>query len=264
MSFLKFIGTACVLGSSVLMGCATHSADLTESPALALQSHHWSLQKALTSQGAEDGQWFLPAMNGHPEYRVALDFSRDQRVNVGRLCNNMSGSYELSGSNIQIARMMASMMACNDAALMKLERSVAQQLPQAVTWQILNPAQPTLELTFDGGAVWLLKGVPTYEALYGPSQQVFLEVGPKKVACSQPLTPDAVCLQVRDVTYNAQGIKQSTGDWVNYYGAIEGYKHQDGVRNILRLKRFTRDKVSADSSRYVDVLDLVVESEVVQ
>lgn len=264
MPLLKVFSIACVLGSSVLMGCATHSADFSEASLTVLQSHHWNLQQAVTAQGAVDEQWYLPAKNGQSARSVVLDFSSDQRLSVERLCNSMSGSYEVQGERIHIGRLMTTMMSCNDAALMKLERSVGQQLPQAMSWKIQNSAHPILELKFDSGAVWQLKGTPTYEALYGGSEQVFLEVAPQKVACSQPAVPNAMCLQVREVTYDDRGIKQSTGSWMNYDGVIEGYKHQNGVRNIIRLKRFTRGQAPAGSPKYVDVLDLVVESEVVR
>jgi hypothetical protein len=64
--------------------------------------------------------------------------------------------------------------------------------------------------------------------------------------------------------YSSQGIKQSAGEWQNYYGSIEGYTHQDGVRNVLRIKRFTRDQAPADASKHIDVLDMTVESEIVR
>ena len=52
------------------------------------------------------------------------------------------------------------------------------------------------------------------------------------------------------------------GEWQPFYDPIEGYTHQPGVRNVLRLKRFERG-ASAGGSPFVFVLDLVVESEVV-
>ncbi|MBP7647899.1 MAG: DUF4377 domain-containing protein, partial [Comamonas sp.] len=80
-----------------------------------------------------------------------------------------------------------------------------------------------------------------------------------------PLIPNAQCLQVRELKYNEQGLKQSTGTWENFYGTIEGYTHQAGVRNVLRIKRFTRpEPVPADASKYVYILDMTVESETVR
>ena len=40
-------------------------------------------------------------------------------------------------------------------------------------------------------------------------------------------------------------------------------RHTPGVRNVLRIDRYQRQNVPADASRYLYVLDLVVESETV-
>ena len=45
---------------------------------------------------------------------------------------------------------------------------------------------------------------------------------------------------------------------------IEGYTHEDGVRNVLRLKRYTVKNPPADGSSIGYVLDMVVESELVR
>lgn len=264
MPSLKSMGAACAVGASLLMGCATYSADL-QNPARkapTLQSHEWVLQKALTPQGSVDAQWQVALNDQQPARHVELHFSKDQRVNVSRLCNSMNGGYSIQGDKIHIAQVVSTMMACSDNALMQLERSVAQQLPKATTWAISDSPQPVLELKFENGATWVLQGTPTYETLYGPGERVFLEVASKKVACNQPLVPNGQCLKVREVSYNDQGIKQSHRPWSNYYGTIDGYVHQDGVRNILRINRFKNSQAPADSSKYVDVLDLVVESEI--
>lgn len=269
MLSLKSLSVACALGTTVLMGCTTHSADLknTEKPSktsVSLQSHHWELQQALTAHSAPDNQWKVPSSNDGSARAIGLNFSADQRINVDRLCNSIMGSYSTQGEQIKISRLAATMMACSNTALMQLEQNVAQQLPKAKTWKITDGPAPILELKFEGGASWQLKGTPTHETLYGNSQRIFLEVAPQKVACSHPLMPNAQCMRVREIQYNGQGIKQSVGEWQNYYGSIEGYQHQAGVRNVLRIKRFTRDQVPADASKYIDVLDMAVESEIVR
>ncbi|HYM87381.1 MAG TPA: DUF4377 domain-containing protein, partial [Pseudoxanthomonas sp.] len=42
---------------------------------------------------------------------------------------------------------------------------------------------------------------------------------------------------------------------------IEGYTHEAGIRNVLRVKRYTIKHPPADGSSLVYVLDMVVESE---
>ncbi|MCE7878465.1 MAG: DUF4377 domain-containing protein [Betaproteobacteria bacterium PRO3] len=111
----------------------------------------------------------------------------------------------------------------------------------------------------------VLVGELTPEARYGAPTIAFLEVAPRRVPCNHPLIRDATCLQVRDRAFDAQGLPAgSPGPWRAFHGTIEGYTHQEGVRNVLRVKRFVRAPVPADASSYVYVLDLVVESETVK
>lgn len=266
MLSLKTWSAACTLGAFALLGC-THSADLHSQTSLqgegTLQTHHWQLKNAQNPQGNPDMQWHLPATSTSPLRTVGLRFADNQTLSVDRLCNAAHGSYKIDGEHIQMSRLVSTMMACNDVSLMELEHNVIQQLPKVRSWKIADGPSPTLELHFDSGAVWQLQGTPTYETLYGRSERIFLEVAPQKVACSHPLIPHFQCLQVRELIYNPQGIKQSAGVWGNYYGNVEGYGHQAGVRNVLRIKRFTRPQTPVDASKHIDVLDMVVESEIV-
>lgn len=266
MSSLKSIAAACVL-TTFALGC-THATDVQKRPQptsastpVSLQTHHWQLNQVRDVDGSTDMQWQRSVATSRVP--VELLFTGENALVVKRLCNNMHGSYEAQGDALQVSRMISTMMACNDEKMMALERQVAQQLPKVQSWKITGSENaPVLALTFQGGVVWELKGKPTYETLYGPSEQMFLEVAPDKVVCHHPLVENAQCLQVREVKYDAQGIKQGFGTWGNYYGSIEGYSKQPNVRNILRIKRYTNQNAPADASKYVDVLDLVVESEI--
>ena len=81
-------------------------------------------------------------------------------------------------------------------------------------------------------------------------------------ACNHPLIPDMQCLQVRELKYDDKGLKAGDpGPFGHFYAPIEGYTHEPGVRNVLRLQRYTRKNVPADASKYAYVLDIVVESE---
>jgi hypothetical protein len=102
------------------------------------------------------------------------------------------------------------------------------------------------------------------EAQYGAPAIVFLEVGPREVACNHPLVAGARCLQVRDIFYDKQGLAAGKpSEWRLLCENIDGFNHTDGERNVLRVKRFARTPVPADASAVVYVLDLVVESEIV-
>ena len=69
------------------------------------------------------------------------------------------------------------------------------------------------------------------------------------------------CLQVRELKYDDKGLKVGTpGAFGNFYDRIEGYSHEPGIRNVLRVDRYTIKNPTADASKYAYVLDLVVES----
>ena len=86
-------------------------------------------------------------------------------------------------------------------------------------------------------------------------------MAPQRTACNHPLIKDFQCLRVREIRYGDNGVKTSTGEWENFYSEIEGYKHEPGIRNVLRIQRYKRQNVPADASAYAYVLDMVVESE---
>jgi hypothetical protein len=123
-----------------------------------------------------------------------------------------------------------------------------------------------LTLTGANGDALTFKGEPTAETRYGgPGETTFLEVAAQTKPCSHPLIPDMQCLQVREIKYDAQGVKTGTdGEFQNFYGNIEGYHHEPGIRNVLRVKRYTIKNPPADGSSLAYELDMVVESETVK
>ncbi len=170
-----------------------------------------------------------------------------------------------------VGRPVATMRACAEPGLMALERRVAEQLPRVQRYELrpgVSRPAPVLVLHFSNGERWELAGTPTPATRYGSAgERVFLEVAPQRVACNHPLMPNATCLRVRDVQFDAQGLKQSVGDWRIFQGEIEGYTHRPGVRNVLRLQRYSlvrNGQAPADGPRHAYVLDMVVESEQVR
>jgi len=225
--------------------------------ASSLSAYHWQLDKALDGGGNSQPQWI--GSGGKP---VTLTF-KDQRLSVAGLCNAMGASYQTTGTKMHISQVTSTMRMCSDADLMKYEQAVGQRLPEVSAWSI-DEAQsgPTLTLRFEDGGQWLLEGEPTAETRYGSAGEImFLEIAPQEVACAHPLIPNKQCLNVRTVQYDAAGIKLGHGPWQPLYESIEGYQHEPGVRNVLRVKRYTRKDVPADASRYAYVLDMTVESE---
>lgn len=229
-----------------------------------LQAFHWELEKADDPSGRA-----LPAFTAlAPQRAVRLSFvggdkPADQRVVVERLCNAMGAGYQLNGNEISISRPVSTMMACADTRLMQLEQAVGTQLARATRVQLAREAQSArLQLQFDDGSRWHLVGKPTAATQYGSAgETLFLEVGPELKPCSHGVVRDAQCMQVREVTYNSAGIKTGTGEWTHFYGMIEGFAHEAGVRHVLRVKRYSRQNPPADASRYVYQLDMRVETE---
>ena len=81
-------------------------------------------------------------------------------------------------------------------------------------------------------------------------------------ACNHPLIPDMQCLQVRELKYDDKGLKAGDpGPFGHFYAPIEGYTHEPGVRNVLRVDRYAIKDPPADAPSQAFVLDMVVESD---
>ena len=255
------VGMVAVIGLSACSTSRTTSPDSTQQGSMnnttELQAYHWTLSRVVAGDQTAAS---VPITGDHKP--LVLDFS-SQRVSVGGLCNQLNGSYTVEGERISISSMAGTLKACTDSQLMSYERDVGQQLPTVTHWQLdSNAASPALVLTFADNSQWQMRGEPTAAILYGSEpERVFLEVAPQRVACSHPLMPNYQCLHVRDVTYDDRGLKVGTGDWGYYYDEIQGYEHQAGVRQVLRINRYTRSNPPADASSKVDILDMVVETE---
>ncbi|MGG4774282.1 META domain-containing protein [Paenalcaligenes sp. Me52] len=253
--FVAMMGlAACSSSPSANTDSAQQSSMTTETT---LQAYNWTLE-SVAAKGQKP-QAAPAGINGSP---IVLHFA-DNQVSVEGLCNLMNGGYNVNGSHISVSNPASTMKMCSDQKLMSFEHEVGQLLPTVSQWAInANDANPTLTLTFTDGAKWLMQGEPTPETLYGGEpERIFLEVAPQREACSHAMIPNYQCLKVREITYDSNGIKTKTGDWGYYYGDIQGYEHQPGIRNVLRINRYTRQNVPADASKYVDILDMVVESE---
>ncbi len=240
---------------------ATMNDSNTSSMERTVQRHIWTLTTIRPAPGGS-AEANLAASTQGVQLRFMPSKTADApaSVQINGLCNRMHAAYQTKGATLQISQVAGTLMACQNDALMQLERVVGQTLPKARNWRLTGPE--TLEITFADGQRWQLQGTLHYEAMYGEPERIFLEVAPQLQDCTHPLMPEAQCLRVREVHYDDRGIKTGTGEWGAFYDSIEGYAHQGGLRQVLRLKRYTRqpDQVPADASRYLYVLDLVVET----
>lgn len=221
-----------------------------------LPQYHWQLMDATDAQGKR-----IEALFARVDKPVQLDF-KDGRLGVTNTCNRMGGTYTLSDTSLTIGRLASTMMACTDNALMALDQEIGKRLEGTLTLATTRGDAPTLTLTTATGDVLAFTGERTAETRYGgPGERVFLEVAAETKPCNHPLIPDKQCLQVREITYDDQGLKVGTpGPFQHFYDSIEGYTHEPGIRNVLRVDRYTVKNPPADGSSRAYVLDMVVES----
>lgn len=258
--------TAC--DSSAPESTATHSAAKPTHAASTLNlsetlpAYHWQLETATDSQGQTAAVFFVES--GERRQPLQLDFA-DEHLSIATGCNRLGGNYSAHGPQLQIKLLMQTQMACSPE-LMARERAASQWFGEQTLAVSLEAGEaPLLSLRHADGSQLHFRGQATPETRYGgPGERVFLEVQAQRIDCSHPLMPDYRCLNVREVHYDENGIRTGTGDWQALYQDIEGYEHQPGIRNVLRLKRFTVPNPPADASSMAYVLDMIVESEVIQ
>lgn len=224
-----------------------------------LAGYRWELESATDAQGKR-----IDALFPGGDRALTLSFEGG-KVGVSGGCNQIGGAYETDAQGkLKIGPLHSTMMAC-DEPLMKADQAVSDLLAKPLEARVEESAPPRLRLVADGGEQSTWVGEATPETRYGgPGETVFLEVAPKRTACNHPLIPNHQCLQVREIRYADNGVKQTPpGDWQPLYEQIEGFDFVEGERKVLRLKKFKRDPAPADASSVAYVLDMVVESEIV-
>lgn len=227
-----------------------------------LTQYTWALTQVTGADAQLRNDWLI-ADKAAP----VLQFTKNQ-VNVQNLCNVINATYSTNLDKLEVKQPISTMRACVDDARMLQERKVILQLPLAQRYEVFNMTDGSpirLKLHFADGMRWELMGSPTPETRYGSAgERMFFEVAPEKVACNNPVMRNAQCLRVRELTFDNKGIKRTTGDWRVLQGNIEGYNFEPGLRNVLRVNRYSMAKngvLPADAPRYTYVLDMIVESE---
>lgn len=230
------------------------------SPALstALPRYHWQLSDANDATGQR-----LTALFASADKPLQLDFT-DQALRLSNTCNRMQAGYQRAGAQLTLSPMASTLMACANPALSLLEQTAGRLLSGTLTAALAaHGSTPELTLTTASGDRLRFRGVATAETRFGgPGETVFFEIAADEVPCNHPLQPGAQCLNAREIHYDANGIKTNNpGPWQPLTTPIEGYRHEAGVRNVLRVKRYHRANPPADASSTAYVLDLVVETE---
>lgn len=217
-----------------------------------LQGYHWKLQSAIDAHGKRIAALFV-----RTDRPVQLDFSQNH-LTIGQLCNARGANYRIEQGQLVLGPMLSTQMACLQAGLGGLDQAVVQRLKSRPSISIdREGAMPQLQLATADGDVLQFTGQPTAERRYGgPGQVEFLEVAAQDVPCGTGASGGTRCLSVRDRHYDVHGLKSGEpGPWHDLASGIEGYTHEPGTRNVLRVKRFDT------SEGPVYVLDMVVESE---
>lgn len=234
-----------------------HAARATDSTRT-LGQYHWQLDNATDHTGQR-----LDALFARPQKPLQLDFV-DGRMRISHTCNAISGSYHVDGNKLDIGPLTHTMMFCADKPLMAMERDASQRLHGELSFKLQRAgAQPQLSLTTADGDTLSFTGQPTPETRYGSNGTTeFLEVAPQTVPCASPAMAGKQCLSVRDRHFASNGLKAGTpGPWHPLEQPIDGYTHQPGVRNVVRVKRYAIKHPAAGTPTSAYVLDMVVESE---
>jgi heat shock protein HslJ len=220
-----------------------------------LEAHRWTL-----SSTTDAGNKPMASLFPSPDRPFVFNFA-GSRLHVEGGCNGLRGSYLLGNDGLlTLGQLASTQMAC-DPPLMAADKALAGLLAAPVELVLVAGPEPKLAMLAASGETLLLAGQLTPEARHGQPTTVFLEVGPQRLACDQSPSGDGLCLQVREITFDDKGLRVgSPGEFQPFSGTIEGYTHQPGTRNVLRVKRF--QPAGADSGA-VFVLDLTVESETI-
>lgn len=221
-----------------------------------LQQYFWQLVEAKDAQGKRIDALLL-------KKPIELRFANGN-VGISNVCNRMGGAYSLSYNVLNVQQLVATQMMCQNE-LDQAERAIGSRIQgkQNLLFSQQDNS-PFITLTNAAKDQLVFKGVPTPETRFGSQAEiVFLEVGPDTKPCSYGVMR-AECLQTREIRYDAQGLKTYVSpDWQNFYGNIEGYKHDPKQRQILRLKKYRVHNPPADAPDSAYILDMIIESETV-
>jgi len=236
-----------------------------------LSRYRWTLLSA-TDNNAQPLSTLMDVKD-----QVRLSFAQYQgqnTLNYSVGCNTMSAVYQLQDLTLTIEDSMSTKMSCGnlDAAENSLSKLMQGESQLVLSRNVASEEdQPVLtQITSAATLVW--GGKLTPQAKYNSKgETVFWAVNDKMIPCSD--NNSKMCLQVKPVTYDDQGIKTSEGEWTSFNGVIDGYEHDGKHDEVLRLQRYQLDtnetkEASSDSNvsedAYAYVLDAVIESSVVE
>ena len=223
-----------------------------------LEDHRWMLVDATDAANRP-----IDALFPDAERSFVFHFA-GSRLHAPGGCNGFRGAFAIDADDrLDVTGTISTMMAC-PAPLMEADAALSALLAEPLETVLVRGVQPTLVLLTKAGDALVLTGELTPEARFGAPTTVFLEVAAETVECQESIRGDGLCLQVREISFDEQGLRVGTSsEWQAFTADIEGYQHQPGIRNLLRVKRFEPAAGPDRPQLPIYVLDLVVESEVV-
>lgn len=230
-----------------------------------LQGYYWQLTNAIDKNGQPITLLLSNLVPQQPHKPLSLSFSEQALTIQNLACNINRLGIRWQNNQFEVNQpVVSTMMAC-PPAITQRERLLIGLLSAKPTLSLQsgNPSGATqLTLTAPTGERLIFQGIATPETRYGSQAEIiFLEVSPKTQTCDAGVR-QMQCLQVREVKYDAQGIKQpGNQNWQNFYAPIEGYEHRNDQRVILRVKKYPIKNPPADSSNAAYVLDTIVEQQ---
>ena len=222
-----------------------------------LARHRWTL---MTAKGASD-QPLAPLINIKDQVTLLFNQGQDTlSYSVG--CNTMSAAYELQAQRLTIEDSMSTKMSCGNLDSAESLLNTLMQGSSELT--VTEGERPLLTQVTNDSMTLIWTGRLTSQAKYNSKgETVFWAVSSEKIACGD--ADSRMCLQVKPVTYDDQGLKTSEGKWTAFKGDIDGYQHDGMHEEVLRLQRYQIDNnESAEGEEYAYVLDAVIESAVAE
>lgn len=218
-----------------------------------LQSYDWQLNNINSTDPITWNGSYLQTQNG----KVTLNFNQNHiTYNVG--CNQLSNQYSLSKNTMQpIGKGISTLMGCGE--LQASEQWLAKQMQSPSELQIMQTQVDAVlwQTTADGSWLqWVGKLKP--EVKYCKGETVFLEIKPKWQYCDN--ITDRKCLQVRDIHYDAQGLKTAVGQWYILDAPIINYLHDESAQRVLRLTRYRTPPTDTKGYGSLYKLDSVIET----
>ncbi len=222
-----------------------------------LDSYRWSLASAMDSNNQP-----IIALTAIKD-QVMLNFDSQSQNNISYNvgCNTISAVYELQAQMLSVKDGMSTKMSCGK--LDAVENQLNELMQGDSTISLTTNGTPSLTQVTSNAVTLVWSGKMTAQAKYNSKgDTVFWAIDAQSKPCSD--NNAQLCLQIRPVTYDEQGIKTNEGEVVEFAGVIDGYEHNDTHNEVVRLQRFKTDvdSVLVDNidSEYAYVLDTVVES----